>query len=269
MSAFSTGLWGGGTFGGPGSSAIRSILCQDLLYIAFREARILKRPQGLNSQNELLDGLIFLNQQLDYWSARGCYAWTTTFATFNLTPGHQPHLIGPSLPSPDFAVTPRPPHIVSASLVLTGNPGTDQPLYIRDNAWWANQRVKTIQSSIPTDLYYEPDVPNGQIWLWPIPSYPYGIRLESIVTLGQFQSLTDVFIAPQAYLAAVALTLAEELVDLWGTEMPMNLARRAMKARDALQSNNNLAPRIASADWGTFAQPRGDWNWLTGTIPNL
>jgi hypothetical protein len=243
--------------------------CQDVLYIAFREARVLHRPQGKCSPSELADGLIFLNQQIDYWAARACYAWTTTFEAFTLTSGHQPHLIGPGLPSPDFAVTPRPPRIVSASLMLTGNPGTDQPIYIRDNAWWASQRVKTIQSPVPTDLYYEPDVPNGQIWLWPVPSYPYGIRLEAIVVLQQFQSLTDVFIAPQSYLAAVALTLAEELVDLWGTEMPMNLARRAMKARDALQSNNNLAPRIASADWGTFAQPRGDFNWLTGTLPNL
>ncbi len=41
-----------------------------------------------------------------------------------------------------------------------------------------------------------------------------------------------------------------------------------MKARDALQSNNNLPPRIASADWGTYSRARGDFNYVTGTIPN-
>jgi hypothetical protein len=245
------------------------VQCKDVLYIAFREARVLLRPQALNSNNELLDGLIFLNQQIDYWAARGCYAWTTTFTTWTLSAGHQPHLIGPGLPAPDFAVNQRPVRIESANLVLTNfSPPVDVPVNIRDNAWWAQQRVKSIQSSIPTDLYYEPDVPNGQLWFWPVPTVAYGMRLEGRVVLQQFASLTDTFIAPQSYLAAVALTLAEELSDIWGTQAPPNLSRRALKARDALQSNNNLAPRIASADWGASASPSaGDWNWQTGTLP--
>ena len=123
-------------------------------------------------------------------------------------------------------------------------------------------------STFPTDLYYEPDVPNGQLWFWPIATMGYGVRLEVQVQLQQFVTLDDPFIAPPAYMSAVTLTLAEELVDIWGTEMPMNLARRAMKARDALQSNNYLPPRIDSADWGTYSRARGDFNYQTGTIPN-
>ena len=102
-----------------------------------------------------------------------------------------------------------------------------------------------------------------------VPNYPYGVRLETLVQLQQFQTLDDCFIAPPAYQAAITLTLAEQLVDIWGTEMPGNLARRAMKARDALQSNNYLPPRIATADWGTNSSPRGDFNYVTGTIPGL
>jgi hypothetical protein len=266
---FNNVAWDQNAFGGNAPGVCR-IQCQDVLYIAFREARILLRPQARNSVNELQDGLIFLNQQLDYWSARACYAWTTTFFTFTLTPGHQPHLIGPGLSSPDFAVPgQRPVHIASASLILPGAPSTDLPIAMRDNAWWANQRVKSMTTTVPTDLYYEPDVANGQLWFWGVPTMPYGLRLETLITLQQFQALTDCFIAPQAYLAAITLTLAEELSDIWGTQAPPNLARRAMKARDALQSNNFLPPRIASADWGTFAHPRGDFSWATGTIPNL
>ena len=247
------------------------MLCRDLLYIAFREARILKRPQGVNSNNELMDGLIFLNQLLNYWAARGCYAWTTTFQVYTLTPGHQPHLIGPILSPPDFAVALRPTGITSASIILPGNPTTDVPVNIRDNAWWAHNSVKNIQSSIPTDLYYEADYPNGQLWFWPVPNVGHQARLEGNVVLQQFATLDDVFVAPQAYEAALTLSLAEELVDIWGTEMPGNLARRAMKARDALQSNNNLPPRIATADYGTSSSPsrgRSDFNYLTGTLPN-
>jgi len=244
---------------------------RDLLYIAFREARILKRPQGYNSDNELQDGLIYLNQQIDAWSARGCYAWTTTFREFTLTPNHQPYLIGPGLPAPDFNA-PRPSDIISASVVLTNSsPPTDVFINVRDNAWWAAQSVKGMTSTQPTDVYYQPDVPYGQLWFWPVATFPYGVRLETMVLLEQFATLDDIFIAPPAYQAALTLTLAEELVDIWGTEMPLNLARRALKARDSAQINNNLPPRISSADYGTSCRTSGasgDFNYLTGTIPN-
>lgn len=261
---FNAGMFGGA---GQGSCSVSRILCRDVLYIAFREARVLLRPQALNSNNELLDGMIFLNQQINYWAARGCYAWTTTFVTYTLTPGHQPHLIGPCLTPPDFSVNMRPTGIQSASIILAGQSPVDVPLNIRDNAWWANQRVKGMTSTIPTDLYYEADIPNGQLWFWPVPTVGYDVRLEGNIVLQEFVTLDDVFIAPQAYLAAVTLTLAEELADIWGTQTPPNLPRRALKARDALQSNNFLPPRIASADWGTFCSPSGDFSYLTGTIP--
>ena len=268
MPEFNGPLFNAGAFGGGGIAPLCNIKCRDLLYIAFREARVLKRPQGLNSDSELMDGMIFLNQQIDYWSARGCYSWTTTFQEFTLTPNHQPTLIGPGLSPPDFAVNQRPVKIVSANVILPGNPTTDIPIMIRDNAWWAAKSTKNQTSTFPTDLYYEPDVPNGQLWFWPIAMSGYGVRLETQVQLQQFAALTDPFIAPPAYQAAITLTLAEELVDLWGTEMPVNLPRRAMKARDALQSNNNLPPRIDSADWGTYSRARADFNYMTGTIPN-
>lgn len=242
--------------------------CRDLLYIAFREARILKRPQGLDSNAELQDGLIFLNELIDQWAARDCYAYTTTFRTFSFTPGHQPYLVGPGLAAPDFLAFQRPTSIKSANVILNiSNPPVDVPIRLRDRAWWAEERVKGIQSNIPTDLYYEPDYPNGQLFFWPVANYPYGLRLEVNITLLQFQTLDDTFLAPQAYQAALTLTLAERLSDIWGTEPPPNLARRALKARDALQSNNDRAPRISSADWGTFSRPSGDFNYMTGTTP--
>jgi hypothetical protein len=241
--------------------------CRDLLYIAFREAHILKRPQAVNSDNELKDGLIFLNQLVNYWAARDCYAYTTTFTVYTLRALHQPHLIGPNLTAPDFAAPIRPVDIKSAAIILTGPMPVDVPVKIRDNAWWANTRAKTVTSSVPADLYYEPDYPNGALWFWPVPSFAYGLRLETTVQLHEFLTLDDPFLAPQAYQAAVALSLAEELCDLWEVPTPANLPRRALKARDALQSNNNLPPRIASADYGTFSSPAGDFNYVTGTLP--
>lgn len=242
--------------------------CRDLLYIAFREARVLKRPQGASSANELADGRIFLNQQINYWAARDCYAWTTKFDVYSLTPGHQPTLIGPGLTAPDFdSHGLRPTKIVSANVILPSQVDAPQ-INLRDNAWWAAQTVKSMDGTFPTDLYYEPDAPNGRLWFWPIATETHGVRLETTVVLREFATLDEVFIAPQAYQAAITLTLAEELCDLWDIPMPQNLARRALKAREALQSNNNLPPRIQTADYGTQGTPAGDFNYMTGTVPD-
>ncbi len=149
MSAFNASLFNNALFGGGATVPFVSTTCKDVLYIAFREARVLKRPQGAISQSESLDGMIFLNQQLDYWSARGCYSWTTTFQEFTLTPNHQPTLIGPGLTSPDFAAAQRPVSIVSANVVLPGNPTTDIQMMIRDNAWWAAKSTKNHDEHFP------------------------------------------------------------------------------------------------------------------------
>lgn len=239
--------------------------CRDALYIAFRESRVLKRPQGLPSDNELEDGRIYLNQQVDMWAARGCWAWTTTFQEYPLAPNHQPTLIGPNLAPPDFAAAERPVKIVSAAVILTG--GTEVAINVRDAQWWGAQNVKNTTSTLPTDLYYEPDVPNGKLYFWPVSTGANQVELESMVVLQQFQTLDSALIAPPAYLAALTLTLAEELVDIWGTDMPGNLARRALKARDAAQINNNLPRRISSADYGTACRGGGDFNYLTGQPP--
>ena len=39
------------------------------------------------------------------------------------------------------------------------------------DAWNVNnERVPTLTGTIPTDLYYEPDWPNGSCFLWPVPT---------------------------------------------------------------------------------------------------
>lgn len=257
-------------------------LVSDIIYRALRAARIVKRAQGIPSQSQYQEGLDYLNTLADQWAARRPFMWTTTFTQYTLTPNHQPHRMGPGLVSPDFNVAVRPVRIESANIVLTGNgtpnpapnpPATpagavntnvDVPLNIRDSAWWANERVKGIATNIPTDLYPEYDWDSLALWLWPIPSYAYGLRLETWVGLTQFTSIQQKFSAPPAYFNAVHLTLAKMLVDGYELPMPESLPELHRDAMKALQSNNEKSPRIQSADWGTQGRPRGDFNYYTG-----
>lgn len=259
-------------------SVIASI-ASDVIYQGYRQARCLKRPQAGVSNSEGLDGLTFLNQIVDQWAARRVYAWATMFTAYTLTPNHQPHLLGPGLASPDFATTPagtpRPPRIESASLILNNStPNVDLDINIRDAAWWHDETVKPLATSVPTDLYYEPDFlgasPAGALWLWPVPTFAYGVRLETWQQLVQLPLVTSAFVAPPAYLAALSLTLAEVLADMNDDPRyrpPPGLAARAARARAIVGMGNTSSPRISSQDIGVHRSSgarRGDFNYYSG-----
>ncbi len=238
----------------------------DLVTQAYRQRGVIKRPGAGLSPSEKTEALLYLNNLIDEWQALARYSWNASFTVYTITPNHSPILIGPGLASPDFATPngiPRPTKIVGADLILNiSSPATDLPLRIRDDAWWLSQRVKALTSTVPTDLYYSPDTPSGSIFLWPIPTVAYGLRIEAMVTLGAVASLTSTVALPVAYAKALRLTFAEEIP----TDIPMPawLPSAAKQSRAAVQSNNISSPRIASADIGTGAGRGRGFNYQSG-----
>lgn len=244
------------------------MLVSDLIYAAMRAARKHQLPGLQASTDGKSDCLTILNQILDEWSARKAYAFNHSFTAFTLTPNHAPHLIGPGLTSPDFAAALRPLRIESAAVILnTATPPTDRPLTIRDDAWWANQRLKTLTSTFPTDLYYSPDVPSGALYLWPVPTVAYGLRLQAQVTPAPFANVGATVTLPPAYARALTLTLAEEICMWWGLELPPQLPMKAAQARRTVQGNNISSPAIATTDAGAnHGRGSGGFNYLTGGL---
>jgi hypothetical protein len=206
-----------------------------------------------------------LNSILDEWSARRAYAFNVGFSLYTLMPNHQPHTIGPT---GDFVVTQRPVKIEAAALVLNNGTNVDLPMTLRDDDWWAAQQVKQISTSVPTDLYYSPDMPNGSLYLWPIPTTAYGIRLETWVQLPVFADLntTSYNLAP-GYQRALTLTLAENIAPAFGPsamQIAAGMSAQAQSARKAIQGNNISSPRIASADFGTGLGKKSGFNYYSG-----
>lgn len=219
------------------------------------------------------------NYLLDEWAAERKYVPAATFQTFNLVAGLSPHTIGPGtaqVPA-TFPVNQRPVRIESWSLILnnSSNIAVDLPRRpTRDKDWWAVNRVKNLQSNIPTDLYYEPDTPNGSCFFWPVPNTVFPVRLELWNLLSQFSAITDPVdgpggggVLPPAYRNAFMLTLAESLLTGNGKEADASLERRAAKARAAVFGNNSKSPRMATDDWGMSpGRRRADFNWETGNL---
>jgi hypothetical protein len=238
---------------------------KDLITQAYRRRRIITRAGAGISTSELNDGLAILNEILDEWQTQRKYSYDASFGLFTLTPNHQPTLMGPTAIAPDFTVAQRPVKILGADLVLnTSNPAIDLPMNIRDDDWWLNQRVKSMTSNVPTDLYPSYDIPNISLYFWPVPKFAYGVRIEALVSVPQVTNTAATVSLPQGFAKALELSLAEELpADI---EMPMGLPAKANGARVSIQTLNIRSPRIASADYGTRGRGgrRGDFDYYSG-----
>jgi hypothetical protein len=236
----------------------------EIITDALVEANIYDIGEPISGEHATF-GLKRLNRIIDQWAARKVYAWNVAFNAYTLTVNHQPHLIGLGLSSPDFAA-PRPVEIENAALILTNSsPNIDLPLNLRDDDWWAFKRVKSLASSVPTDIYYSPDVPNGALYLWPVPNFAYGLRLETWNVLAQITDPAVAFVSPYGYELAVMLTLSEEICGPMGRTVPTDLAAKASRARAAIQRNNDKSPRTTTSEPGTRGRSSGgDFNYLTG-----
>jgi hypothetical protein len=200
------------------------------------------------------------NQILDAWAAREIYAYSTSFKQFNLTPNHAVHTIGPV--AADVAWNIRPVKIASAKNVLSST--IESPITIRDNDWWNANNAKGITSSLPTDLYYAPDFPNGSLNFWPICSVAQAVIIEMWALIDQFATLDDPVNLPPAYKTALTLTLAEMLSGPYGATVSTTTELLAREARVALQGNNMQSPRISAQQSGLPRSRKGYWNYTTG-----
>ncbi|SRR5579871_4829944 len=232
---------------------------------ALIEARWLAQGEQPEAQDALFV-LGKINDQLDQWSAEEKAVFASIFTSFTLQPGLSPHTIGPAAGA-TFSAPTRPIRIDGGAIRLPNNDGTftDVPIdTTRDADWWNFQRIKSLQSQIPTDLYYEPDVPNGSLYFWPVPNANYNCLLRLWQSVAQFKTINDTLILPPAYRKAITLTIAEQLDGPRSADE--KLALSAEEARQACWQNNAGSPTMSTMQAGMpEAEPHTNFNFLDGT----
>lgn len=218
---------------------------QDIISNALFEIGALAAGETVSAEDSVF-ALSKLNRLFDNWNAESLYIFGTVLSEFTLTPNHNPHTIGIASTSSDFTVTTgRPSRIDTANLVLTDqSPVIYRPLKIVDDAWWMNNPVPSLATQIPYYLYPNYGWPQGQIYLWPVPTTAYKIRLD-LWTLFSSMALTDTFTFPPGYEDAVTLSLAESLAPTFGKSPSPILIQQAAIARGRVKSMNSEPPTMA------------------------
>ncbi len=218
---------------------------------------------------DALWGLEVLQRIIDQWNAKRAMIFDVNFTLYNLVPNLAPHTIGPTGtfdtgPAANY----RPARIASASFVL--NPGTTQPvdmgINIRDKDWWGANPLKSMTSSIITDLYYDPALPNGNLNFFPICNTNGVVRLEQWNSLAQALTLETGIGLVQGYWEALVMSLALALSSSFGVQPSPILVARQAAAMRIIFDNNDAAPRTTTNSGmpGTAQTGRPDFNFLTG-----
>jgi hypothetical protein len=241
-----------------------ALTAKDLILDALIEIGAVSPEEELDT-SDAAPGLRKLQRLIDQWNARRINVYNVGFQTYQLVANKAPHSIGPS--NADFIVAQRPIKIVAANIVLTGvNPTVRAPVAIRDDAWWAANRVRDVATSIPTDLYYSPDVPNGTLNFWPVPNVAQQVELETWTLLTQVATVNDPLALPPAYWDALVYSLAVSLAPSYEkAPSPALLALRA-EAMKAIQGNNAGSPRIATREPGQGLTSRTGFNYYSGSL---
>lgn len=210
-----------------------------------------------------------LQRLIDQYNARRTMIYNMNFNLFTLNPAADPLVPYTIGPGGDFDVNQRPVSIPNIGLILAGTPGVELPLNCRDDDWWANNRIKGLTSTLPTDYYYSAswntDAGLGAIFFWPVPTASHQINLESRQVLGQYSAFDAKFSMPPAYWNLIVYELAISIGPSFAREPSSTLIGLWKAAIKAVQVNNIQSPRLAS---DSPSQPTGggrpDFNFLDG-----
>lgn len=242
-----------------------SLTVNAFLTATLAEIRMARAGDVVNAEDLDLTLLLF-NELLDALNADSRAVYTRGFPTFTLTPGLNPHTIGLAANTPTFAVPIGAPRAVAAAnLILAAPSSLRVPLSIRDDAWWMDVRARTVSASVPRDLFYSTDWPNGSLFLWPVPSVAYGLELETATLLAQV-ALADTLDLPFGYQQALRLTLAELAASSFGQTVSQTTKDKARDARALVWGANDLIPNAVTRDAGMPGGRGGGFNFLTGQV---
>lgn len=162
--------------------------------------------------------LKILNDMLDSWSNENLACFEETEQSGTLVPGKASYTVGSG---GDFNVT-RPLRInddPGRAYTLDAN-GNMFGLRVLPRAQWNLFGNRTqVNSSIPTDLFYDPQFPLGVLNLYPVPNQSLTIFWDSTLQLTEFAGLTSVANLPLGYNLAIKSNLA---IECWPYFKPDN-----------------------------------------------
>lgn len=186
--------------------------------------------------DEAQDSLYSLNSIIDSFSANPQYYFCTQAEQFTLTSTQNTYTIGnePGVsPAANF-VTVRPIRIVGAFVRVSN---VDTPLALITEQYWTNIAKKAVIGT-PQKLLYRPNLPYGQIVLYPTPNAAISIFIKAERMITKYASLISTQYLPPGYQRLLELSLAMELAPEYGSQVKPEIIANLRADLDSLIRTN-------------------------------
>lgn len=264
------------------AAAVQGETVRSLLVEALRDAGIVALGQQA-SADQIARAQTRLKWILAQWSTKRWFSWRL-FEASAMSQGQLYFTVGPSGDinggstsdfSPDFSVDfagqawrSRPLQVEDAfARQLANNPGGQIDYGLRRLASredYSRIQLKTL-NSFPTHWYYDPDLPLGKLYFWPIPQAGvYEMHVLVRQPLAVVEELDAELPFPEEYAPALELTLAEWLRMSYKMPPDPGLAGLARGARNALKVNNTSLPSMQMPT--ALVSGRGRYNYFTDEV---
>lgn len=207
--------------------------------------------------DEANDAFDILNEMLGTWNTERLTVFFIEIKTFNLVAGQQVYTIG----SGGNFDTVRPDRIDHVSIVTAGST-LELAIEPRTVHQWQEVPTKQTTSTLPNQIYYEPDFPLGRIFYWPVPTEAIPTILYLWHRLTRFASLDTAISLPDGYKRAIRYNLAVELEPEYGKRENQRIHELALESKGKIKTIN-VIPLDADMDQALLG--RGPYfDWRTG-----
>jgi len=188
-------------------------------------------PSAATSQ----DSLTAMNQMLDSWSSERLSVFSTQDQIFSWPPGLKSRTLGPT---GDF-VGNRPVQLDDSTYFRDPANNISFGIKIINQQQYDGIAVKTVTSTYPQVIWLNMDMPNINMYIYPVPTKVLEWHFISVTELVEPATLATSLIIPPGYLRAFRFNLACEIAAEFGVEPPPSVQRIAMSSKRNIKRINN------------------------------
>jgi len=241
------------------SAALTTTTANDLITRAYRILGDTGEGEALTA-SQASDGLEALNSMLDSFSIERLMIYHIRQESLTWPANTASRTIGAGA---DFD-THKPDRIENGTYFQDSNNIAYHVDVVRNRAVYDNIYDKTVTSTYPNLLMYDPSTTWGTMYVYPVPSASITLKLNSWQPLQIFDSLTEALTLPPGYRRMIQYNLAEELEAESGLVLPPGARRIAAKSKAAVKRHNDL-PILSQTETSYVLHGRGRSDIVEGT----
>ena len=188
-------------------------------------------PSAATSQ----DALTAMNQMLDSWSSERLSVFSTQDQVFTWPTSTASRTLGPT---GDF-VGNRPVQVDDSTYFRDPSNNISFGIKIINQQQYDGIAVKTVTSTYPQVLWINMDMPNINMYIYPVPTKALEWHFISVTELSEPATLATVLVIPPGYLRAFRFNLGCEIAAEFGVEPSPQVQRIAMSSKRNIKRINN------------------------------